>query len=84
MFGDGGLGHKRLGGDAALDDMGWRRRLEHAVAIPASASRSGSTSPPGPDHHIADDNFEHVAPHRFKARKVDWPVRRSNQWRNHP
>ena len=33
IFGDGDLGQKRLGRNAALDDMGWSRRLDHAVAF---------------------------------------------------
>ena len=38
----------------------------------------------GAHHHIADNNFYRVAPHRFKAREPDRPARRSAQWRTHP
>ena len=40
--------------------------------------------PAGAHHHIANNNFYRVAPHRFKAREPDRPTRRSAQRRNHP
>ena len=37
----------------------------------------------GAHHHIANNNFYHVAPHRIKARKLDRLVRRCCQWCTH-